>query len=434
MTDGLRALQPGTAFSFDDEPLAGDPYVRLIRDHLTDPDLFTGGPEQARARHEALLVPFLDFFLRHDRDGYYEGLFRRKGLLDEGADAPAIRPDVALEELARLRIHSDDLRGERGQRRRLIAEAAEAEPRGKVFASSGTTGNEDGPVTIVRTPLQLHFMALGMGAQMQWSIGHPIEGTTNLMQATAAMAKVVGMPYVVSDAWATFGAADVLYGARLREDSDEPNVWRRIEPDVPELQRFLATPTPGKSAMFPTPLLAAFAGDPDLLRTISLDGEPYLDLGEDAVLFTGGGLKTKTRFSTMRELLDAAHGAFRCRRDGELQGIPILDGLGLTETSLFFFPKAGAPEDPRTWIKVPHPLSYVGMLDSPQRLELARDDEYDRERLLFYVNFACVDYLEAVVPGDVVSRRHTPDAHQHGFVYERRAAADEGFRIREGCG
>ena len=61
-------------------------------------------------------------------------------------------------------------------------------------------------------------------------------------------------------------------------------------------------------------------------------------------------------------------------------------------------------------------------------------DEYGRERLLFYVNFACVDYLEAVVPGDVVVREATPDLHQDGFVYARRAAADEGFKIREGCG
>ena len=291
-------------------------------------------------------MPFLDFFLRNDHGGYYESLFRRKGMLDESGGAPAIRGDVVLEDLVRLRIHSDDLRGERGQRRRLIGPAVEAEPRGKVFSSSGTTGNEDGPVTIVRSPLQLHLMALGMGAQMQWSIGHPIAGTTTLMQATPAMAKAVGMPYVVSDAFTTFGATEVIYGARMRDDPDEPNPWRRIEPDIGELQRFLAAPTPGKLAMFPTPLLAGLAGDPDLLRTISLDGEPYLDMGEGAVLFTGGGLKSKTQFATMRELLDAAHGAFRARRDGELVGVPILDGLGLTETSLFFFPKAGAPSDP----------------------------------------------------------------------------------------
>ena len=97
-------------------------------------------------------------------------------------------------------------------------------------------------------------------------------------------------------------------------------------------------------------------------------------------------------------------------------------------------PKAGSPDDPRSWIKIPHPLSYVGMLDSPQRLELVPDDEVGRERLLFYVNLACVDYLEAIVPGDVVTRVLTPDSYQHGFVYERRAAADEGFKIREGCG
>ena len=426
--------QGATDFAWADEPLAADPYVQLVRRQLEDHSIFEGTPERARARHEALLRPYLGFFLRHDRGGYYESLFRRKGLLDESAPEPAVREDVRLEDLVRLRIHSDDLRGERGQRRRLTGPAADAEPRGKVFTSSGTTGNDDGPVTIVRSPLQLHFMALAVGSHAEWAIGFPIEGAMTLMQSTPAMAQAVGMPYIVSDAFRTFGAHDVVFGARMRDDPDEPNPWRRIEPDVGELQRFLAAPAPGRIAMFPTPLLAALAADPAALRKISLDGEPFVDLGSNGVLFTGGGLKTASAFSTMDELLEAAHVTFRCRRDGELVGAPIMDGLGLTETSLFFFPKAGPPGDERTQIKVPHPLSYVGMLDSPQRLELVADDEVGRDRLLFYVNFACVDYLEAIVPGDVVSRRSTPDVYQDGFVYVRRAASDEGFRIREGCG
>ena len=427
-------LQRETEYPWASEPVARDPYVQLIHRHLTDPALFDDPPERTRQRHEELLVPFLDFFLRHDRGGFYESLFRRKGFLDDAASAPAIREDVTLEDLVRVRIHSDDLRGERGQRRRLIGEAADAEGRGKVFRSSGTTGNDDGPVTIVRSPVQLHFMALAVGLHSEWSIGHAIEGTTTLMHSTRAMAEVVAMPYVINDAFKTFGATDVVFGARMRDDPAEPNPWRRIEPDVDELQRFLAAPTPGKIAMFPTPILASLAGDPAALARISLDGEPYIDMGEDAVLFTGGGLKTATRFATMRELLEAVHATFRSRRDGELVGAPIMDGLGLTETALFFFPKAGAPDDERTQIKIPHPLSYVGMLDSPQRLELMPADEYDHDRLLYYVNFACVDYLEAVVPGDVVSRRRTPYANQDGFVYVRRAAGNEGFKIREGCG
>ena len=422
-----------TGFDLAGEPLAEDPYVQRVHRHLTDPGLFTGDPQRTRALHESLLQPFLDFFLRRG-GAYYEALLRRKGLLDESGTVPAIRSDVVLEDLARLRIHSDDLRGERGQRRRLIPDAAAAESRGKVFSSSGTTGNEDGPVTIVRSPLQLHFMALGMGHQLEWATGQPIRGTTTLMQATSAMARAVGMAYVVSDAFATLGAADVIFGARMRDDPDEPNPWRRIEPDVAELQRFLASEAPRKLAMFPTPILAALSSDPDLLRAISLDGQPFIDMGNGGVLMTGGGLKSTTAYRTMRELHEAAHTAFRCRRDGELHGIPIMDALGLTETASFFMAKAGPPDDPRTWIKTPHPLAYVGMLDSPQRLELVPDDEVGRERLLFYVNFACVDYLEAVVPGDVVTRVSTPDSYQHGFVYERRAAADEGFKIREGCG
>ena len=46
-----------------------------------------------------MLLPFLDFFLRHDRDGYYASLFRRKGLFDESTPEAKLRDDLELEDL-----------------------------------------------------------------------------------------------------------------------------------------------------------------------------------------------------------------------------------------------------------------------------------------------------------------------------------------------
>mgnify|MGYP004100014875 CR=1 FL=1 len=55
-----------------------------------------------------------------------------------------------------------------------------------------------------------------------------------------------------------------------------------------------------------------------------------------------------------------------------------------------------------------------------------------------------LDYLEAIVPGDFVLATERRDSiqtymgdrniSQQGFIYSRRAEANEGFKIREGCG
>jgi hypothetical protein len=150
------------------------------------------------------------------------------------------------------------------------------------------------------------------------------------------------------------------------------------------------------------------------------------------VLITGGGLKQISRFASLAELITAAGRVMKSRRDGELVPVPTADGLGLTESLAIFVARAGSPADESSWIKVPHPLTWVGLFASPQRLELVPDSELGEDRLLFYVNLMCLDYLEAVVPGDIVARQLGPDGV--GYIYRRRATEEEGFAIREGCG
>ena len=96
------------------------------------------------------------------------------------------------------------------------------------------------------------------------------------------------------------------------------------------------------------------------------------------------------------------------------------------------------------WIKYPHPLTYCLLLKSPYDLTPVEKPEPGEEYLLFYVNLMTLDYLEAIVPGDFVLATKREDkiqtamgdrnVSQQGFIYSRRAAADEGFKIREGCG
>lgn len=418
--------------ALEDEPLYGDPYVQLLLRHVRDPALFSDPPERTRARHVELLIPFLEFFLRHDRDGYYRALYRRKGLLDEASGG--VRRDVQLHDLAKLRVHSDDLRGA-GQAPRLIAGVSER-PGNRTFSSSGTTDNPAGPVSILRSSLTVHVLRLAMGRQIEWMVGHSMNGSTAIIQAPPEMKATAVMVGLASECFEACGA-EVLLGARLRDDPAEPNIWRRLEPDVGQIARFFASSARGKVMLGAAASYFGMASNPAVIRALNPASQadpPFLDFGEDGVLMTGGGLKRLPQFESMRALMTSLHPSFRARRGGALVPVPVTDVLGLTESLSVFGNRAGDPADDRTWIKIPHPLTWVGMLESPQRLALVPDDEVGRDRLLFYVSFTCLDYLEAVVSGDVVTRMHTPDDPQHGFVYQRRAEASEGFRIREGCG
>ncbi|MET0189838.1 MAG: hypothetical protein ABW212_12620 [Pseudonocardia sediminis] len=414
------------------EALRGDPYVRLLTTHLDDPSLFTGGPENARARQRELLVPFLDFFLRHDTArGHHRGLFARKGLLD---DSGGVRADVDLPDLAALRIHSDDLRAD-GQRRRLVPGAAADGPGTRVYGSSGTTRNTDGPVTILRSALTSELSVRTIAGSIEWLLGGPgrAAGADMVIQAAPEMVPVMAMPGTVPAGFDRAGAS-VFFGARLGDGPPGASPWTRIEPDVEQIRRFLLAPGTPKIFLATPSGLATLASQPELVRAISPTGEDFLDLGEGGMLLTGGGLKGLRGFASVLDLLRTARTVFRSRRGGELVAPPVGDMLGLTESTSVFPGRPGDPEDAATWVKCPHPLTYVGPLESPSRLRVVPDDEFGPERLLFFTDLACVDYLEAVVSGDLVERVPRPDWPQHGIVHRRRADAAEGFQVREGCG
>jgi hypothetical protein len=424
--------EPGRALAarpspFEGSRLAGDPYVRLLRRHCEDPGILASTPGEVVDRHRELLWPFLDFFLRRDRGDYYRNLYRRKGLLDGGG----VRADVALEDLGSLRIHSDDLRGPDGQRRRLIGEVAADYDSCQVFRSSGTSGHAAGPVTIARSPLMRRMHSFITGQRFEWAAGHTLDGSLALVQVAPEMRKTIALARNVPAAFENVGAR-VILGARIADASPEIPVWQRLAPDVDAMRAFFASPAERKTAHMPPAALAQIISDRDLIRQISPGGDDYLDLGESGVLITGGGLKRVSRYATVAELIADTGRVLKSRRDGELVPVPTADGLGLTESMAIFLARAGDPADESSWIKVPHPLTWVGLFASPQRLELVPAGEFGADRLLFFVNFMCLDYLEAVVPGDLVARQLGPDGV--GYVYRRRATEGEGFAIREGCG
>jgi hypothetical protein len=426
MTEPGRALAVRRS-PFEGALLADDPYVRLLRSHCEDPELLGSNPDEVTRRHRELLWPFLDFFLRHDQNNFYRNLFRRKGLLD----GSAVRSDVTLDDLGKLRIHSDDLRGPDGQRRRLIAEVAADYGSCQVFRSSGTSGHAAGPVTIARSPLMRRMHSFITGQRFEWAAGHGLDGSLALVQVAPEMRKTVALARNVPAAFEYVGAQVVL-GARIADPDPDIPVWQRLAPDIDAMRSFFASPAERKTAHIPPAALAQIISDGDLIRQVSPSGDDHLDLGEDGVLITGGGLKRISQYATVAELIADAGRVLKARRNGNLVPVPTADGLGLTESMAIFLAKAGDPAEASSWIKVPHPLTWVGLFASPQRLEIVPPGEIGEDRLLFFVNFMCLDYLEAVVPGDVVARQVGPDGV--GYVYRRRATEEEGFAIREGCG
>jgi len=412
------------------DPLSSDPYVQLLLSYLEDRTLLDAGPAAVDLMQNTLLRPYLDFFLRHDQSGFYARLFERKGLLRSGQ----VRPDVALTDLVQLRVHSDDLRGD-GQQRRLIQDLVDRREDLRTFGSSGTSANPAGRVTIARSPFTLDLAHLTIGRHIEKMAGWPLAGATVCIQAAPEMRETMALPALSERAFADCGAR-VLYGSRLNDDSEQTSLWRRLEPDEKSLSSFFAAPGP-KIWFAPPPALLGVIADDALLRRVtgSTEPNPRVNLGEQGVLMTGGGLKGNLGYRSMQQFLADVGPRVRSLAQGREIAAPVIDGLGLTESLCIFVNRAADPLDPDVEVKYPFPLTWVGLLESPRRLRLVTDPKPDEPYLLFYVNFACIDYLEAVIPGDVVARK--PDVtsdRTDGLVYIRRAEELEGFQIREGCG
>ena len=428
--------------------LAGDEYVTKLRELLSSPDLFRRSRTEIRGIQEELLYPYLEFFLRHDHRRYYRRLFHARGLCDGHG---TLRSGLVLEDLARLRIHSDDLRGD-GQRERLITEMQPAEaggpaPDGMTFVSSGTTAGTEGPVRVFRSNLTLEMSRAANGGLIDWALNRRLNRGETLMHMAPEMTDFMAFAAIGADFLRHRGLT-VRFGAKVNDGPADSTIWRRLGPNAGEMRRFFT------SKAHPKYFIASGVGlykmfiEPEGLRRLGMKlalGAPPVYLGDEGVLMIGGGLKRlPSRYTALSQVVAQVADAIKAGWTKDAAPAPVIDMFGLTESLSVFI---GAPMDPRStepWVKYPHPLTYIALLDSPTRLEPAASWDEDAERLLLYVNFMNLDYLEAVVPGDFVypgpdeqttetALGRLPVANR-GFIYSRRAGADEGFQIREGCG
>ena len=172
---------------------------------------------------------------------------------------------------------------------------------------------------------------------------------------------------------------------------------------------------------------------------------PPVYLGKDGILMIGGGLKRlPEEITSLSQVVQATGENIIAGNNKNDNPAPVIDMLGLTESINVFI---GVPTDPFSnspWVKYPHPLTYVALLNSPNDLTPVENPVPGKEYLLFYVNLMTLDYVEAIIPGDFVLASEKENSietalgsrniSQAGFIYSRRAEQNEGFKIREGCG
>ncbi|MFL2798114.1 MAG: hypothetical protein ACJZ89_00745, partial [Paracoccaceae bacterium] len=127
----------------EDSTIKNDPYLLKIRNILSQDNIMnTYTREETKNLQQELLYPYLNFFLRNDKKDYYKKLFSSRGLTTD--EKGTLKDNLVLSDLIKLRIHSDDLRGD-GQEKRVIDHFPN-KTYGMNFMSSGTTKGTNGPV------------------------------------------------------------------------------------------------------------------------------------------------------------------------------------------------------------------------------------------------------------------------------------------------
>ena len=146
--------------------LYNDKYFQLLKKTLTSKNVVNHSREQTKNLQKSLLYPYLEFFIRNDRNDFYKKLFFNRGIAkDKNGN---LKENLDLIDLIKLRVHSDDLRAD-GQQNRLIHKDLSKE-QGMSFISSGTTVGTNGPVNVFRSNISLSLSRVTNGNLIDWLI------------------------------------------------------------------------------------------------------------------------------------------------------------------------------------------------------------------------------------------------------------------------
>ncbi len=423
--------------------LKDDSYFKLLNKVLDGENILNKYSfNDTKKFQEKLLYPYLEFFIRNDNNDYYKKLFFNRGLAkNQKGD---LKQNLKLSDLIKLRVHSDDLRGE-GQKQRLINYNQNAD--GMNFMSSGTTIGTNGPVNVFRSNLTLSLARKSNGNLIDWSMGKKIDKGDCLFHMAPEMTDFLAFAAIGSDFLRDRGLG-VSFGAKVNSGPPDSTIWQRIGPDIKEMRKFFKNQNPTKYFIASGVGLYKMFIEPKGLKKFAMNfilGAPPIYLGDNGVLMIGGGLKRlPSEITSLSQVVSETGEKILAGNNKNANPAPIIDMLGLTESINVFI---GTPTDPFSkdpWIKYPHPMTYVALLKSPNDLSPVDNPVPGEEYLLFYVNLMTLDFIEAIVPGDFVISAEKTDSiktalgsrnvAQQGFIYSRRAEQNEGFKIREGCG
>ena len=428
----------------EDSTIKNDPYLLKLREILSQENIMNEyTQERTSSLQQELLYPYLNFFLRNDKNDYYKKLFFSRGLTED--ENGSLKEGLVLSDLIKLRIHSDDLRGDGQEIRRI--EHFPDKSYGMNFMSSGTTKGTNGPVNLYRSNISLDLSRKTNGNLIDWSLGKKIDGGECLFHMAPEMTNFLAFAAIGSDFLRDRGLK-VGFGAKIKNGPKDSTIWQRIGPNIKEMRKFFKSKNHtkyfiasgvGLYKMFMEP-----KGIKGLMMKLSL-GAPPVYLGKHGVLMIGGGLKRlPPEITSLSQVVKSTSNKIYLEKNSKGTPAPVIDMLGLTESGNVFIGLPNDPNSEESWAKYPHPLSYTALLNSPNDLTPVKNPKAGKEYLLFYVNFATLDYIEAIIPGDfVLPANDTPtittimgerNISQRGFIYSRRAEVDEGFKIREGCG
>ena len=425
-------------------PTSADPYYKELKEVLSSGNILeTYSFDDTAKLQQRLLYPYLEYFLRNDNNDYYKNLFYNRGIAKNKKGE--LKSDLQLHDLIKLRTHSDDLRGD-GQKDRLVQHAVGSDA-GMFFKSSGTTVGTTGPVDVFRSNLTLSLSRLTNGNLIDWSIGKKIDQGECLFHMAPEMTDFLAFAAIGSD-FLRHRGLDVSFGAKVNSGPADTTIWQRIGPDIGEMREFFSSQSDTKYFIASGVGLYKMFMEPVGLRKFGMKlmlNAPPVYLGKDGVLMIGGGLKRlPEEITSLSQVVQATGENIIAGDNRNGDPAPVIDMLGLTESINVFIGVPTSPFSDEPWVKYPHPLTYVALLNSPNDLTPVENPEPGKEYLLFYVNLMTLDYVEAIVPGDFVLASEAKgtittalgerNVAQPGFIYSRRAEQNEGFKIREGCG
>lgn len=398
-----------------DSRFLADPHVKRMWD-LVQEDLFSLPPESLDRLRKELIGESLRYF--HRKSPYYADLFERTGIDLQ---------DPGIEDLARLAVPSDMLRGD-GHKRFLVPDV---EPEGETFSSSGTTGRA--PVRIYRSPLDLAIMVRANTALFEHVYGGILEEGKGISLFMAAPELRYRLSFVAFVALTLESKGiELLYGMDLEEGMDGDRPWTKLTPNTPNIVKFL------KSKKEPKLFFTAPAGVHLLTKKMEdlTPGKRFLQrlatrtppvkLGRGGIIVTGGGTKGFDDLPPYASIVENARRQFTAHdRKGQSVPAPFMDVLGMTETLTALIDRH------EVMGKVPHPLSVVFLLD-PATLEPVTEE--GKEGLVCLFNPFVTSWLECFYPGDLMSSRPSSAFYGREFEYHRRLTVQEGWGLQRACG